>query len=114
ADPSNRLARTPHPRYRLSPMFSRGSAWLVLAILLGSWPGSAHAQATRAELLERLREEKAGALAPYQPSRLERWMLWFEETDPLAKLSPHNGFYARYGFQWRPTGSGPGMGIGFR
>lgn len=95
-------------------MLSRVRGWLVLALLLGSWPGLASAQATRAEQLAGQRAEKAQSLTPYEPPRLERWMLWFEDVDPLGRLAPHNGFYARYGFQWRPTGSGPGMGIGFR
>lgn len=89
-------------------------AWLVLALLLGVASGVSTAQETRAGLLERQRAEKAKALAPYEPSRLERWMLWFEDVDPLTRLAPHNGFYARYGFQWRPVGSGMGMGVGFR
>ena len=95
-------------------MFPRRSACLVLALVLGAGAGVSSAQETRAAVLERQRAEKAQALAPYEPSRLERWMLWFEDVDPLTRLAPHNGFYARYGFQWRPVGSGMGMGVGFR
>jgi outer membrane protein assembly factor BamA len=95
-------------------MFHRVSACAALLLALAYGPAPAAAQETRAQVLEQLREEKARSLAPYEPGRLEQWLLWYEEIDPLTKLAPHNGFYARYGFQWRPTGSGVGMGIGFR
>ena len=95
-------------------MFHRVSTGAALFVILGLATGVASAQETRAEMLEQERAAKAQALATYEPVKLERWMLWFEDVQPLAKLAPHNGFYARYGFQWRPTGSGLGMGIGFR
>ena len=92
-------------------MFHRVSTGAALFVILGLATGVASAQETRAEMLEQERAAKAQALATYEPVKLERWMLWFEDVQPLAKLAPHNGFYARYGFQWRPTGSGVGMGI---
>ena len=34
--------------------------------------------------------------------------------NPLEKLAPHNGFYLQYGFQFKPVGSGLGLGGGYR
>jgi len=40
--------------------------------------------------------------------------LWLERTDPLAKISPVNGFFAEYGYTGKPVGSGIGFGGGWR
>jgi outer membrane protein assembly factor BamA len=85
---------------------------LLCAFLLP--PCRALAQDTRAETLEQQREAKARTLQPYQPGKLEKWMLWFEDADPLGKLSPHDGFYLQYGFRWKPVGGGVGVGGGWR
>ncbi len=95
-------------------MFQRVTAAAALASALVAGPGVALAQDTRAEALEQQRQQKAANLAEYKPGKLEKWALWYEETDPMAKVAPHNGFYLQYGFQWKPVGSGIGVGAGYR
>jgi outer membrane protein assembly factor BamA len=95
-------------------MRQRISATTALVLALAVCPRMAVAQETRAEVLEKQRAEKASSLRPYRPGKLEKWMLWYEENDVLGRLAPHNGFYAQYGFQWKPVGSGIGVGGGFR
>ncbi len=73
-----------------------------------------HAQETREALLEQQRAERAKALEPYKPGKLEKWLLWFEDADPLGRISPHDGFYLQYGFKWKPVGGGIGLGGGWR
>jgi hypothetical protein len=75
---------------------------------------SAYAQESRAEVISRQRDEKASALRPYVPTRLEKALLWYEETDPLTKIAPHNGFFVEYGYPWKPVGSGIAAGAGWR
>jgi outer membrane protein assembly factor BamA len=75
---------------------------------------TASAQDTREAVLERKRAEKAATVAPYKPGKLEKALLWYERTDPLEKLSPHDGFYVQYGYQFKPIGSGLGIGGGYR
>ena len=77
-------------------------------------PAPLHAQDTREALLEQQRAERAKALEPYRPGKLEKWLLWFEDVDPLGRLSPHDGFYLQYGFKWKPVGGGIGLGGGWR
>jgi surface antigen Omp85-like protein len=86
---------------------------LVTATLL-LVPALSHGQTTRAEVLEKERQEKATALHAYEPGKLEKAVLWYEEYDPLRKFAPYNGFYLQYGFRWKPVGSGVGLGAGFR
>jgi outer membrane protein assembly factor BamA len=88
------------------------SALLFGAIALA--PAALHAQDTREAELERQRAEKAGALQTYKPGKLEKWMLWFEDVDPISKIAPHDGFYLQYGFRWKPVGGGIGVGGGWR
>jgi hypothetical protein len=95
-------------------MLQRISAVAALAAVLVVCPGTAAAQQTRAEMLEKERADKASSLEPYKPGKLEKWMLWYEETDPLSRLDPHNGFYGRYGYDFKPVGSGIGIGVGYR
>jgi hypothetical protein len=77
-------------------------------------PAPLHAQDTREALLEQQRAERAKTLEPYKPGKLEKWLLWFEDVDPLGRLSPHDGFYLQYGFKWKPVGGGIGLGGGWR
>ena len=100
--------------YRLSPMLQRLRAVAALAVVLAVCPAAARAQTTRADVLEQQRAEKASALRPYEPGKLEKWMLWYERTDLLTRLAPRNGFYAQYGFDFKPVGSGIGFGGGYR
>ena len=95
-------------------MFHRVSATAALVVALGAGASVTSAQETRAGLLEQQRATKAAALESYKPGKLEKAAIWYEEHDVLAKLAPHNGFYAQYGFQWKPVGSGVGFGAGYR
>jgi Omp85 superfamily domain len=92
-------------------MLSRVGAVLIVLSLVSS---PAVAQETREATLEQQRAEKAQTLHPYRPGKLEKWMLWFEDVDPIRKLAPHDGFYLQYGFRWKPVGGGVGVGGGWR
>lgn len=65
-------------------------------------------------MLARQRAEKAAQLQPYQPKGLEKALLWVEETDPLTKIAPYNGFFVQYGYTGKPVGSGIAFGGGWR
>ena len=58
--------------------------------------------------------KKAKQVEPYNPGKLERALLWYKEVDPVEKLAPYNGFYVQLGFQFKPVGSGLGLGGGYR
>ena len=75
---------------------------------------SASAQDTRTAALEQQRAEKAKQLQPYQPGRIEKLLLYIERVDPLAKISPHDGFFIRYGYTGKPLGAGVGLSAGYR
>ena len=77
-------------------------------------PSPAAAQETRAALLERQRAEKAAQLRPYEPSRIEKILLYIEDTDPVSKIAPWNGPFVRYGYTGKPVGSGIAFGGGYR
>jgi outer membrane protein assembly factor BamA len=93
-------------------MFFRG--WIGGALLAAITADPAAAQETRAEVLARQRAEKAAQVQPYQPNKLEKSLLWVEETDPLAKIAPLNGFFIEYGYTGKPIGSGIAFGGGWR
>jgi outer membrane protein assembly factor BamA len=90
--------------------------WRIAAALLTilAVPLCADAQDTRAEAIERQRAEKAAQLKPYEPTGLEKTLLWVEEKNPLRMLAPRNGFYIQYGYTAKPVGSGIGIGGGWR
>ena len=88
-----------------------GSA-LVIVLLLH--PRLSSAQDSRAAILEKQRADKAAGIKPYEPGKLEKWMLWYEEKRILDRLSPHDGFYVEYGYNNKVVGSGFGVGLGFR
>jgi hypothetical protein len=77
-------------------------------------PAMSLAQETREDMLAAKRAEKAATLEPYEGSKLERALLWFERADPLGRVAPHDGFYLEYGFKWKPVGAGIGVGGGWR
>ncbi len=77
-------------------------------------PATTAAQDTRAEMLGRQRAEKARDLRPYTPSTLEKLVSAAEEGRLRRLISPHNGFFAEYGYTHKPVGSGLGFGGGFR
>jgi hypothetical protein len=86
----------------------------VLAFAMGALPMPAAAQATRAETLEQQRTEKARDLKPYRPTKLEKLVMNAEEGKLRRMITPHNGFFAEYGYTYKPVGSGIGLGGGFR
>jgi outer membrane translocation and assembly module TamA len=86
----------------------------LVAAIGGIFPSNARSQETRAELLENQRAEKAKQLAPYEPTKIERWLIYFDRHNPADWLAPHNGFYITYGYTGKPTGSGVGFGGGWR
>lgn len=87
-------------------------AWMF--VLSAAWAPPLCAQDTRAAVLERQRAEKATQLRPYELSKIEKALLWVEEHDPLAKISPRNGFFIEYGYTGKPVGSGVAFGGGWR
>jgi outer membrane protein assembly factor BamA len=93
---------------------SRRTVALVVTMALALAPRIGLAQDTREAALERERAEKAKQVEPYNPGKLERALLWYKEVDPVEKLAPHNGFYVQLGFQFKPVGSGLGLGGGYR
>jgi outer membrane protein assembly factor BamA len=93
-------------------MIRRPAGLCVLLCVLFVVPAAA--QDTREATLEQQRADKGKALESYKPGKLEKWMLWFEDVDPLNKLAPHDGFYLQYGFRWKPVGGGVGVGGGWR
>jgi hypothetical protein len=93
-------------------MLRRVAAAAGIAAVLGILPSPAIAQQTRQELLDKERAEKAQKLAPYEPGKVEKWVLKFE--NPRFNLAPHNGFFVTYGYSHKPTGSGIGVGTGYR
>lgn len=93
------------------PLLRLGSALLIGVLLV---PGLSSAQESREAVLEKQRADKANALKPYEPGKLEKWMLWYEEKRLLDRLAPHDGFYVGYGYNHKVVGSGFGVGAGFR
>ena len=88
--------------------------WIPLfAVLLAVAP-AAVAQTTRTEALEQERAERAKQLQPYKPGRLEKLLLNADEGKLQRWIAPHNGFYAGYGYTYKPSGSGFAIGGGFR
>lgn len=92
----------------------RAAATAALSFVILVSPAVLSAQDTRAAELERERAQKAAALQPYQPGRLENLLLYFEQENPLVRLSPHNGFFIDYGYTRKPVGSGIALGTGYR
>jgi hypothetical protein len=89
----------------------------ILAIMVPSMLGPSPAvlaQTTRTEVIEQQRAEKASRLEPYKPGRIETFILNAEEGKLRRLISPHNGFFAEYGYTYKPIGSGIGLGGGFR
>jgi outer membrane protein assembly factor BamA len=89
--------------------------WIAMALAAGlSTAVPAAAQDTRAGLLAEERAAKAARVAAYEPGALEKMLLDFEEENPLTRIAPHNGFFVQYGYEHKVTGSGLGIGSGFR
>jgi hypothetical protein len=77
-------------------------------------PAVTIAQDSRTASLEKLRAEKAAALQPYEPGRIEKALLFVEREDPMRRIAPLNGFFVKYGYTGKPVGSGIGAGVGYR
>lgn len=90
----------------------RVAALVVVAFC--AWAPPAAGQESRAAILERQRAEKARALKPYEAGRIEKLVQAAEEGRLRRLISPHNGFFAQYGYTDKPVGSGIGFGGGFR
>jgi outer membrane protein assembly factor BamA len=89
-----------------------GVGLIVIGFALVPLP--VEAQESREAVLEQRRAEKAKQLERYSPGKLEKALLWYQDANPIQKLSPHNGPYIQYGFQFKPVGAGLGMGGGYR
>lgn len=92
-------------------MLAKAAAGLLLLVTAAA---PVVAQDTRAAQLERERAEKARRLTPYEPSKLEKFVIRAEEGRLRRLISPHNGFFLQYGYEYQPTGSGIGLGGGWR
>jgi outer membrane protein assembly factor BamA len=89
-------------------------AFCVFTCLLLAAPASAQGPepASRAELLAKIREEKAKNLQPPEPKGMERALLYIEEHRILDRLSIADGWYPRIG--GLTTGGGFAGGAGYR
>ena len=94
-------------------MLRRTARAAAFAIALTS-PAVTFAQETRTASLEKLRAEKAAALQPYQPGRIEKALLFVEREDPMRRIAPINGFFVTYGYTGKTVGSGIGAAVGYR
>jgi hypothetical protein len=92
--------------------FPRLASALVIGVLL--LPVLSSAQESREAVLEKQRADKANSLKPYEPGKLEKWMLWYEDKGLPERLAPHDGFYVGYGYNHKVVGSGFGVGLGYR
>jgi hypothetical protein len=86
----------------------------LLATALFLLPTVALAQTTRAEVLEQQRSDRAKQLETYKPGRLEKLFLNADEGKLQRWIAPHNGFFAGYGYTYKPSGAGFALGGGFR
>ena len=68
--------------------------------------------ATRAELLAKMREQKAKALQPYEPKGIEKALLYIEDKRIIERLTIADGWYPRIG--GLTTGGGFAGGVGYR
>jgi hypothetical protein len=94
---------------------SLAAAVLVLSsFVVNAEAGQEPEPDSRTAALEAERVKRATDLRAYEPGKLEKWMLWFENADPIGKIAPYNGFYLQYGFRWKPVGGGVGVGGGWR
>ena len=89
----------------------RRSILALVVVALAVAPAAA--QVSRREALEAQRAEKAKALTPYQPGKLESGMLWMEDSKFTTRLfNPYEGWYVHFGGLTK--GGGLGMGPGYK
>ena len=67
---------------------------------------------SRAELLAKMRQEKAQTLEPYKPKGIEKALLYIEENRIMDRLTIADGWYPRFG--GLTTGGGFAGGAGYR
>ena len=98
-------------------MFRGISWWLVFALAIAAPAPTSAQQAsdaspqTRAEALQRAREEKQKSLTPYTPNALE-WGMYVAEERLMGLLAAPDGLHLKLGSL--TTGSGFAYGAGFR
>jgi outer membrane protein assembly factor BamA len=86
---------------------------VLLVVLIGAPAGAQEPEAdTRAELLAKMREQKAKVLQPYKPTGIERALLYIEEHRIIERLTIADGWYPRIG--GLATGGGFAGGVGYR
>jgi hypothetical protein len=86
---------------------------LMFAVLLTAPAGAQDPQAaTRAELLAKMREQKAQVIQPPKPKGIENALLYIERHRIIERLTIADGWYPRIG--GLRTGSGFAGGIGYR
>ena len=85
----------------------------ITLILIASAAAPGLAQTSRREALEAQRADKAKALAPYAPGKLESGLLWMEDSKFMTRLfDPYEGWYVHFGGLTK--GAGLGMGPGYK
>ncbi len=85
----------------------------AIAVLLAAMASTAAAQETRAGSLEQQRTDKAKALHPYEPSRIERILFTIEDQYLLQRFfNAPRGVFVRWGAL--PEGAGFGAGPAVR
>src|ERR671914_622143 len=94
----------------------RSPAFLLCALMWAALCAPAMAQdveaESRAELLAKMREQKARALQPYEPKGMEKALLYIEDKRILERLTIADGWYPRIG--GLTTGGGFAGGVGYR
>ena len=93
----------------------QAAVWrLTLAsILIASAVVPSSAQTSRREVLETQRADKAKALAPYSPGKLESGLLWVEDSRFTKRLfNPYEGWYVHFGGLTK--GAGLAFGPGYK
>lgn len=94
----------------------RSPAFLFCALIWSVVCAPATAQdveaESRAELLAKMREQKAQALQPYEPKGIEKALLYIEEHRVLERFSVADGWYPIIGSL--QTGAGLAGGVGYR
>jgi outer membrane protein assembly factor BamA len=88
-------------------------AWLALCLVLFV-PAPVPAQETRQDELARMRQEKAAALRPATPNKVEAVLFAIEDDMVIERiLNPTRNFYPRIGGMGEGAGVGGGLGYRF-
>src|SRR5919107_980657 len=93
--------------------FIRSVAFLGVLVLVPPVAIAQDVEAdSRAELLAKMREQKAQALQPYEPKGIEKALLYIEDNRIIERLTIADGWYPRIG--GLTTGGGFAGGAGYR